>query len=84
MRWICGVSLADQIRNEEVRRIAGTREDVTVRMKKNVLSCFGHVVWNEWNICYVKNSLNELYIIPVVENKQIPETIGLSIPFKSC
>ena len=23
--------------------MAGTSEDVTVRMKKNVLSCFGHV-----------------------------------------
>ena len=40
---ICGVSLADQIRNEEVHRMASTREDVTVRMKKNVLSWFGHV-----------------------------------------
>ena len=40
---ICGVSLAVQIRNEEVHRIAGTSEDVTVRMKKNMLSWFGHV-----------------------------------------
>ena len=40
---ICGVSLADRIRNEEVHRMAGTGEDVTVRMKKNVLSWFGHV-----------------------------------------
>ena len=43
LRRICGVSLADRIRNEEVHRIAGTSEDVTVRMKKNVLSWFGHV-----------------------------------------
>ena len=40
---ICGVSLADRIRNEEIHRMAGTSEDVTVRMKKNVLNCFGHV-----------------------------------------
>ena len=38
LRRICGVSFADRIRNEEVHRIAGTNEDVTVRMKKNVLS----------------------------------------------
>ena len=43
LRRICGVSLADRIRNEEVHRMAGTSEDVTVRMKKNVLSWFGHV-----------------------------------------
>ena len=43
LRRICGVSLADRIRNEEVHRMAGTNEDVTVRMKKNVLSWFGHV-----------------------------------------
>ena len=40
---ICGVSLPDRIHNEEVHRMAGTSEDVTVRMKKNVLSWFGHV-----------------------------------------
>ena len=43
LRRICGVSLADGIRNEEIHRIAGTSEDVTVRIKKNVLSWFGHV-----------------------------------------
>ena len=43
LRRICGVSLADRIRNEEVHRMAGTSEDVTVRTKKNVLSWFGHV-----------------------------------------
>ena len=43
LRSICGVSLADRIRNEEVHRMAGTSEDITVRMKKNVLSWFGHV-----------------------------------------
>ena len=41
LRRICGVSLADRIRNEEVRRMAGTSEDVMVRMKKNVLE----LVW---------------------------------------
>ena len=28
---------------KEIHRMAGTSEDVTVRMKKNVLSWFGHV-----------------------------------------
>ena len=43
LRRIFGVSLADRIRNGDVHRMAGTSEDVTVRMKKNVLSLFGHV-----------------------------------------
>ena len=34
---ICGFSLFDRIRNEEIHRTAGT-SDVTVRLKKNVLS----------------------------------------------
>ena len=34
--------LADRIHNEEIQRTADTSEDVTVRMKKNVLSWFGH------------------------------------------
>ena len=37
------VDQLDRIRNEEIHRMAGTSEDVTVRMKKNVLSWFGHV-----------------------------------------
>ena len=40
---ICGVSLDDRISNQEVHRMAGTRGDVTVRIKNNVLSSFGHV-----------------------------------------
>ena len=42
LRRICGVSLADRIRNKEIHRMVGISEDVTVRMK-NVLSWFGHV-----------------------------------------
>ena len=38
LRRICGVSLADRIRNEEVHKMIGASEDVMVRMKKNVLS----------------------------------------------
>ena len=30
---VCGVSLADRIRNEEIHRMANTSEDVTVGMK---------------------------------------------------
>ena len=41
---ICGVSLADRIRNEEIRRMTGTSKDVTVRMKNvSSVSFFGHV-----------------------------------------
>ena len=40
---ICSVEMEDRIRNEEIHRIAGFSEHVTVRMKKNVLSWFGHV-----------------------------------------
>ena len=41
--FLSGVCLADQIHNEEIYRMAGTSEDVTVRIKQNVLSWFGHV-----------------------------------------
>ena len=43
VRSICGVSLADRIDNEEVHRIAGTSDDITLRLKKNVPSWLGHV-----------------------------------------
>ena len=42
LRRICGVNLADRIHNEEIHRLAGTSEDLTVRKNKNVLSWFGH------------------------------------------
>ena len=32
LRRICGVSLSDRIRNEEIHRITGTSDDVTVRI----------------------------------------------------
>ena len=38
LREICGVSLPDRIGNEEIHGMTGTSEDVTVRMKKDVLS----------------------------------------------
>ena len=44
LRGICGVSLANQIHNKEIHRMAGSSEDVTVRMKKNLFSLlFGYV-----------------------------------------
>ena len=44
LRKIYRVSLADRIRNEEIHRMAGTSEDVTMRMKKKLsISWFGHV-----------------------------------------
>ena len=43
LRRLCGVSLAMRSRYKEIHRMAGTSEDITVRMKKNVLTWFGHV-----------------------------------------
>ena len=43
LRRIYSVSLAHRIGNEETHRMLGICEDVTVRVKKNVLSWFGHV-----------------------------------------
>ena len=43
---ICGVNLANLISNEEIHRMAVISEDVTTRMKKNVLRLFEHV--KEW------------------------------------
>ena len=37
-RRTSGVSLADRIRDEKIREMAGTSEDITVRRKKNALS----------------------------------------------
>ena len=38
LRKICGVSLADAIRNKEIHRMAGISKNVIVRMEKNMLS----------------------------------------------
>ena len=43
LRRICGVSSAERIRNEEIHRIADTRKNVTVKMKKKHKKWFGHV-----------------------------------------
>ena len=42
-RKICGVSLSGRIRNEEIHRMAGTSDDIMVRIKRNVLSWFGYI-----------------------------------------
>ena len=43
LRRLCEVSLSDRIRNEEIYRMTVTSKDVMVRLKKNVLSWFGHI-----------------------------------------
>ena len=43
LRRICGFSLADRIHDKEIHRMARTSEDVTVRMRKNVLGWLGYV-----------------------------------------
>ena len=43
LRSVSGVSLADRIRHAESHKMAGSSEDVTVRIKMNVFSWFGHV-----------------------------------------
>ena len=39
----CGDTFADQIRNEEIRRMAGLKESVIIKMHKGMLRWFGHV-----------------------------------------
>lgn len=43
VRRICEVSLADRIRNKEIHRIFGTKENITVTMKKYALKWFLHI-----------------------------------------
>ena len=44
LRRIWGVIVVSKrIRNKEIHKMASTSEDVTVEMKKNMVSCFGHV-----------------------------------------
>ena len=37
LRKLCGVTLADQIRNEEIRRMAGFKESVIIKMHKGMV-----------------------------------------------
>ena len=39
----CKISLDNRIHNEDIHRMTGISEDVTVKMKKNLLSWFGSV-----------------------------------------
>ena len=39
----CKISLDNRIHNEDIHRMTGISEDVTVKMKKNLLSWFWHV-----------------------------------------
>ena len=55
LRRICGVRLADRIRNEEIYRMVDTSEDVTVKLKKNVLNWFGHIGQMSDEKIYKKN-----------------------------
>ena len=43
MRAMCGVSIWDRIRNEEVRRRCGSELSIGERMDRNVLRWYGHV-----------------------------------------
>ena len=43
LRSMCGVTKLDKIRNEEVRERTGVRNELAVRVDKNVLRWFGHV-----------------------------------------
>jgi hypothetical protein len=43
MRDMCGVSIMDRVRNEEVRRRCGSELSIGERMDINVLRWYGHV-----------------------------------------
>ncbi|KAJ0172339.1 hypothetical protein K1T71_012312 [Dendrolimus kikuchii] len=43
LRKICGVTLADRVRNTEVRKRVGLKESVGVKVRKGMLRWFGHV-----------------------------------------
>jgi hypothetical protein len=43
MRAMCGVSIMDRVRNEEVRRRCGSELIIGERMASNVLRWYGHV-----------------------------------------
>ena len=43
LRRMCGISLWDRIRNDEVRDRVGLKESIGARMKKGMLRWFGHV-----------------------------------------
>ena len=43
LRSICGVTIRDRIRNEEIRRRVGVQNDLSGRVERCVLRWFGHV-----------------------------------------
>jgi hypothetical protein len=43
MRAMCGVSIMDRVRNEEVRRRCGSELCIGERIDRNVLRWYGHV-----------------------------------------
>jgi hypothetical protein len=38
-----GVNLCDRVRNEVIREECGVKEDVVIKIEKNMLRRFGHV-----------------------------------------
>ena len=43
LRKMCGVTLMDRIRNDEIRKELGVRRDLAGRVENCVLRWFGHV-----------------------------------------
>ncbi|CAG4954309.1 unnamed protein product [Parnassius apollo] len=43
IRKMCGVTLADRKRNEEIRNMAGLKDDLITKIDRGVLQWFGHV-----------------------------------------
>ncbi|CAK1601092.1 unnamed protein product [Parnassius mnemosyne] len=43
LRKMCGVTMADRKRNEEIRNMAGLKDDLITKIDKGVLRWFGHV-----------------------------------------
>ena len=52
IRWMCGISMNDSMRNKELRRLVGV-ESITTVIRSGRLRWYGHVMrtgwWNVWN-----------------------------------
>ena len=60
LRWICGVTLRDRLRNDEIRRRTGV-PCITEKAREARLRWFGHV-WRKDDDCYLKRIMNaEVY-----------------------
>ena len=58
LRSLVGVSRMDRVRNEEVRRKAGTERELASRADQRVLGSFGHVKRMDDRVPYDQNGVD--------------------------